>query len=187
MRLPDGRVGLVRLRTDGTRSFRETPREGLPANPSHPKLFHTTRPDSAAAIKAGGFSGKRRTSQDGFSGAFFGEGTYLHTDASHSKEYTEGTRAYGYGDETQISAAAHVEKPFVVHAKPGDSNPGALMHNALVRAEVAKPGEKLSPPEITRRLQELGYDAVEVKQPKFSHEIAGSQLVVFDPKKLEAR
>lgn len=150
-------------------------------------MFHTTRPDAAKAIATEGFSGKRRTSQEGFSGAFFGEGTYFHTKQSDSNQYTSGTRQYGWGDETQIQAQSRAKKPFVVLATTKDVDPGKLMHDELVRTGHAKRGEKLTPAEITRRLQAVGFDSVEVRQQGFNHEIAGSQLVVFDPKKARAK
>lgn len=89
---------------------------------------------------------------------------------------------YGWGDEIQTRAQVKVKNPFVVQATKTDDDPGRLMHDALVRSGHAKPGEKLTPTQITQRLKNAGYDSVEVKQPSFSHEIAGSQLVVFDPK-----
>lgn len=148
---------------------------------SHPELYHVTR--SAQAIQAQGFHGKARGSGEG-SGAYFGAGTYFHTSKAHSDQYLQGTRAFGFGDEQQILASAHVTKPFEVRVTAGEQNalPGQVMHRALRDAGLIKPGEKLQPSEITARLQAAGYDAVRVRQSQFSHDITGDQLVVFNPK-----
>ena len=149
---------------------------------SHPQLYHVTRNEQD--IREGGFHGKSRGTGKG-SGSYFGSGTYFHTNKAHSDEYLTGTRAYGYGDETQIQASAHLDKPFVVNIKPSEQKalPGDVMHRALRDAGLIKPGEKLSPEQVTARLKSAGYDGVHVRQSKYSHEIAGDQLVVFDSSK----
>lgn len=146
-------------------------------------MYHVTR--NEREIRAEGFHGKARKSGEG-SGAYFGAGTYFHTSKAHSDQYLAGTRQYGFGDETQIRAHAEVKRPFEVRVQPNEQQalPGEVMHRALRQAGFAKPGEKLKPSEITARLQAAGYDGIWVRQAKFSHEISGDQLVVFDPKRV---
>lgn len=88
---------------------------------------------------------------------------------------------------THVRADATVRKPFVVNASAADTDPGGVMHRALVAAGIAKPGERLAPNEITRRLQAHGYDGVEVRQQGFNHDIGGSQLIAFNGNQVHVR
>jgi len=140
---------------------------------SHPKLWHAST--SVEGIQATGFR-----VGEGQAGAFFGKGIYLHTTESEHQQYLAGVRMFQDENIQGMQAHASVTNPFVVPATAADEDPGAVMHRALVKAGIARSGERLRPAEITRRLQDRGYDAVEVKQRGFNQEIAGSQLVVFD-------
>jgi hypothetical protein len=138
---------------------------------------------SGEAIKREGFHGKTGGSKGTSAGAYYGAGTYFHTDKAHADEYLKGVQAYERADAHQITAHADVKNPFKLTIKPNDQGPGEAMHRALRESGVIKPGEKLKPDEITRRLQAKGHDAVEIHQPgKLDPHFAGSQLVVFNPK-----
>lgn len=152
--------------------------KALRTPPSHSDLYHATPERNVDAIHATGF---KLGPSAGDNGGFFGHGVYLHTNKAHADESLAGYRAYIDSSMQQIQAQARVTNPFHVHVLPGATDPGQAMRGALADAGVIRRGETPSPGEITRLLQARGHDAVQVHQPRFNHEIAGSQLVVFDP------
>lgn len=147
------------------------------------ETFHVTEPKRAEAIKKQGFHGKPRTAEEGFGGDYFGAGTYVHTDKEHSDKYLEGVQTYAWGDEVQITTQTKLQRPFRVTGTVRDASPTAVVSEAMAKKGLAKPGERLSGPEITRRLKAAGYDGVDFKQiGGYNDDMAGSQQVVFDPK-----
>lgn len=149
--------------------------------------FHVTNPDRAKAVKEKGFHGKPRTMEEGFGGDYFGAGTYVSTDKAHSDKYLRGVRMFMMGDEVQIKTQTKLKNPFKITATHQDMSPSAVISEAMVKKGLAKPGERLSGPEITRRLKAAGYDGVDLKQSKYTDDLAGSQQVVFDPKNVRVR
>lgn len=119
----------------------------------------------------------------GAGGAFYGLGRYFSTDEAHAQELLAGYRDYVSDDARLVTGRARVHNPFHVDAtNTGGTLPGEIMHRALRDAGIAKPGEKLTPAQITDRLRAAGYDSVEVHQPgPINHQAGGSQLLVFDP------
>lgn len=122
---------------------------------------------------------------DGRNGAFFGKGIYLNTDKQAADRYLAGVLAYQSDNVVQVKVQARVVKPFVVHARGDDHDPGVVMRRALTQGGIIKLGEKPTPAQITKMLRDRGYDGVEVRQPEFNDEIGGSQLVVFDQADVE--
>lgn len=149
--------------------------------------FHVTRPEAKKAIQKQGFHGKPRTADEGFGGDFFGAGTYVHTEKSHSDEYLHGVRSVVWGDEVRINTQTKLRNPFKISATNRETSPTKVISDAMVKAGHARPGERLAGPEITRRLKAAGHDGVELKQAGFNHDLAGSQIVVFDPKNIRVR
>jgi hypothetical protein len=92
----------------------------------------------------------------------------------------------------QIEAEASVDNPFQVRATARDADPARVMEQALrdagVDVEALKTTQygqrRLDPKRVTAELQRRGFDGVEVHQDGYNDEIAGSQLVVFDPAKV---
>ena len=159
---------------DQTPEHRDPERPALA--PTHTGLYHATSARNVDSIKQDGF----RTAGGGENGAFFGTGTYFHTKQSDAEASLDGYRMFIDPDMQHVRAEAEVNNPFVVRATERDMNPGAVMHRALQEKGLAAPGEKLTPDQITQRLKQAGHDGVEVQQDGFNHEIAGSQLIVFD-------
>lgn len=122
-------------------------------------------------------------SDTGAGGAFYGTGRYFSTDEAHARDLLAGYRDFVDEDARLVTGRAAVRRPFVVDAaNTGDTGPGEIMHRALRRAGLAKPGEKLTPAQVTSRLRDAGYDSVLVDQPGLiNHQAGGSQLLVFDP------
>jgi len=122
-------------------------------------------------------------SDTGHGGAFYGLGRYFSTDEAHARDLLAGYRDFVSEDARLVTGSARVRRPFLVEAaNTGDTGPGEIMHRALRRAGLAKPGEKLTAAQITARLREAGYDSVLVDQPgPINHQAGGSQLLVFDP------
>lgn len=121
-------------------------------------------------------------SDTGHGGAFYGLGRYFSTDEGHAQELLAGYRDFVSEDARLVTGSARVRRPFPVDAaNTGDTGPGEIMHRALRRAGLARPGEKLTPAQITARLRQAGYDSVLVDQPgPINHQAGGSQLLVFD-------
>lgn len=151
------------------------------------ETFHVTTPDRAKAVKEKGFHGKPRTMEEGFGGDYFGAGTYVSTDKEHSDRYLRGIRMFMMGDEVQVKTQTKLKNPFKITATHQDMSPSAVISEAMAKKGLAKPGERLSGPEITRRLKAAGYDGVDLKQSKYNDDLAGSQQVVFDPKNVRVR
>jgi hypothetical protein len=169
---------------------------------SHPELYHATREHNVAGLQKSGFHGKSRVETSGgsdYGGSVYGSGTYFHTDKSHADQYLAGMHAYEWGDEVQLKAHAKLDNPLHVRVIGSAHDADQRSFERTLREVGAlKPGEGyssggtldrgkknlVSPSEVTRRLQELGYDGIEVKADKFSGETGGSQLVVFDAKKV---
>jgi hypothetical protein len=145
------------------------------------ETFHSTRPSSAERIEKEGFR------PSGQNGAFFGQGVYSHTKKEDADQYREEIRNYLWGDEVTVRTQTKVKNPFVIKDDEGRKNPSRLVHEALVKAGHAKPGERLLPEEITRRLQAAGYDGVELKQPGYNPGSAGNQILSFNPKDTRLR
>jgi hypothetical protein len=145
--------------------------------PTHSNLLHATPGHNVESIRSGGF---KHSAGSGDNGAFFGTGTYFHTKKSDATESIDGYRMFIDPSMEHVTADAQVSNPFVVHATGADTDPNAVMNRELQRQGITSPGERLSPGQITLRLQQHGYDGVEVKQSKFNHDIGGNQLVVFD-------
>ena len=150
--------------------------------PTHTGLYHATPARNAASIRREGF---RDSSGNGENGAFFGAGTYSHTRESDAKESLEGYRAFIDSSMEHVRADATVRNPFTVHATGRDCSPGQVMQRELTAQGVTRPGERLSPGQVTARLKSLGYDGVEVRQDGFNHDIGGNQLVAFDPSQIK--
>lgn len=146
---------------------------------SHPKLYHAST--SAKALRAEGFT--QRRGGGGAQGAFFGEGTYFHTDKNAADQELVGYKMFVGASMEQLETAAHVDKPFVVNIKPHETDPGAAMHRALREAGLIG-YERKTPAQIRELLEAAGYDAVEVRQKDYTPEIGGSQLVIFDAGKI---
>lgn len=174
--------------------------EKTPGKVTYPKLYHATRPENVNKIRQTGFHGKSRSETSGgsdYGGAVFGAGTYFHTDKSHADAYLKGMHAYESGDEVQIQARAEVSNPLVVPVRAGEGYEKPDFEKKLREVGALKTGESyndskfdrkpgdVGAAEVTKRLQALGYDAVDVRQPKFDAYAGGSQLVVFDPSKVK--
>lgn len=149
---------------------------------SRRETFHTTREGNVGAIKREGFSGK-----PGDGGAYFGEGTYVHTKEEDSDAFTSGSRMFIWGDEVSVRTQVKTKNLFPVKATSKDLNPEGVMLRAMMQRGLAKEGEELSPSEIKNRLKKAGFDGVEVKQDYFNHDIAGNQISVFDPQNVRIR
>lgn len=115
-------------------------------------------------------------------------------DKADSDTYLRGQLSYGWGDEVQVKASAHLKKPLRVGVPGEEGRDLPAFERKLREVGAIKPGERyssggalergkpgyVSPEETTRRLQALGYDGIEVKAAKYTPETEGSQLVVFD-------
>lgn len=121
-------------------------------------------------------------SDTGAGGAYYGLGRYFSTDESHAQELLAGYRDFVDENARLVTGRAVVRNPFYVNAADtGETLPGEVMARAMRRAGHARPGERLTPAQITARLRAAGYDSVLVDQPgPINHQVGGSQLLVFD-------
>lgn len=173
--VPDEKLAAARQQIRDNAARRKA--QAAPKPVEFPELYHAS--SSHESIQKNGFADPGK----GDNGAFFGRGTYFHTRKSDADEALTGYQAFIDPSMQQVRASATVNKPFRVEAKDSDKSPRDLMQRHMEAAGFAKPGEKLTPDEITRRLQAHGYDSVEIRQNRANSEIDGNQLVVFDPKK----
>ena len=159
-----------------------TPAAGtsLPADTrpvTFPQLWHvTTSPEAKASIDSNGL----RVGDGESDGAVFGRGIYLFADKRAADQYQAGS---GYDDV--VTAQARVTNPFRVDAKPDAPDGEYLLRRRMAAEGIAGTDEKLTPAEITARLQAAGYDSIYVHQPDGDDDIGGSQLLVFDAADVE--
>lgn len=161
-------------------------RASIPAQPTYSdgiykNVYHATSSDAAGRLEVSGFDPSfAGTSNEG--GSFFGQGVYFHTTEESATKSLAGYREYIDSSMTQIRADVTLRNPFEVTATVGDTNPSMVMRRALEKEGYISPGEAMpSPSEITAMLQSDGFDGVRITQTGFNHEIAGNQVVVFDP------
>lgn len=166
-------AGDPKVDDDGLLHVDLTPNVPETLAPTHPGAYHATA-DAARLVRTG-FTGQG----SGDNGAFFGKGTYFHTNPADAKESLAGYRGYIDDNMTHVQADVTLRRPFQVDADSSDWDPSEVMNRAMVARGLAKSGEQLSPSEITKRLEAAGYDGVEVKQKGFNHDIGGSQIVAF--------
>jgi hypothetical protein len=156
------------------------------------QVYHVTSPEGRAGIEKTGF---RSTGENG---AFFGQGIYFHTDKSHSDQYLENWQDEVDPRAEQMKAVAEVRNPFIVHTEFQEEDfdrdelaetprPLEKMWETMRDAGLIDNGARPTPSEITRILQDAGYDAVEViHHGEYDNDSTGSQLVLFDPERAKA-
>lgn len=162
-----------------------------------------TRGQNAESIRQSGFHGKTRVETSGgtdYGGSIFGAGTYFHANKAESDKWLKGARAYEWGDEVQIAAQGKLKNPLVVRLpgngperdmsvyvqhmrKIGAIRPGETFSSG----GVGRPRTDLSPQELSKRLQAMGYDGVDIRTDKPDALGEGSQVLVFNPQNVRSK
>lgn len=151
------------------------------ADSAYPAIvYHVTTTEAAAAIRQHGFDLRRRAG-----GRAWGNGVYAATDQATRDYYLTQLGHYG----VVLSLRIRVRRLLSIHI-----NPRARIspHRQLLAAIPGGVGRfielGLSLPDreavLTRVVVEAGYDAVEIRERRFTLVVGSNQLVAFDARSI---
>ena len=155
------------------------------ASPS--TVYHATSRDAAASIRRSGFDLSRRRF-----GRVWGNGIYTTPDPTVASLYAG---LYG-ADGVELALRVRVRRVLRIHlAKQGGLDGAGQVLAAIpdgyarfvqwtIELSRPEPAAFVRPEALTRTIVQAGYDALEIFELGFSPAAGGTQLVVYDPRRV---
>lgn len=150
-------------------------------------VYHATSRDAAATIRQEGFDLAHRRF-----GRVWGNGVYATSERSVSSAYAGlyGTDGVELELRIGVSRVARVQltraggRDAVGQVLPAIPDGYARFVELSIELSRLNPGFYVRPEALTRTIVEAGYDALEIVEVGFTPAIGGTQIVVYDPRKV---
>jgi hypothetical protein len=143
-------------------------------------VFHVTTVEAAASIRLHGFDLSRRAG-----GRAWGNGVYAAVDRATRDRYMEHLGRFG----VTLPVRVDVRRVLTIRIGPTSGLPPVMQLLSVVPAGLRRfiDAGLVAPDRataLTRVLLDEGYDAVEIREDRFSASVGGNQVVVFDPRRV---